>query len=70
MLLPISSPVRVADMHLVGPMAGCAQEVGDLDPCFDVCHGFGMWQLGQEDCDLECASDWFEQCMEYNCGGM
>ncbi len=45
-----------------------AQDLGDLDPCFEACHSDAMLiYLGG---DEDGASDSFEDCMEDNCGGM
>lgn len=45
-----------------------AQDLGDLDPCFEECHGIAMLEYlrGNEDK----ASEFFEDCMETFCGGM
>jgi hypothetical protein len=43
-----------------------AQDVGDLDPCFDTCHNVAMLlYLGG---DEDGASDFFDECMDELCG--
>lgn len=44
---------------------GVAQDLGDLDPCFETCHKVAMLiYLGG---DEDGASDFFDECMETFC---
>ena len=49
-------------------LPGAAQDLGDLDPCFESCHSVAMLEYlrGNEDE----AAVFFEDCMETFCGGM
>jgi len=45
-----------------------AQDLGDLDPCFETCHSIAMLiYLGGDEDD---ASEFFDDCMDTFCGGM
>lgn len=73
LFVPVAAPSPVAELAILGPTVACAQDDDhiEIDKCFSGCHDHGMWRLTEdEDCDLSCASDWFEWCMEKFCGGM
>ena len=68
LLVPFASPLPIAEIVPVGPVAACAQEVGDLDDCFSNCHTYGMFWYERQGYDAGAAE--FEWCMEEFCGGM